>query len=195
MKKLNTLEDFLAEARRLRNAADFCEREFLDFLRRFEARRDLWQSKAKTFDDLLSSSDICKPNRYRNWVRANDDQVIAPSISKIGVHGAVEACRIVNRQKRADAVEEMVRSVTLKGTVMSRQSAAQIVARYEPKPSTLPDANEKIAKLEEENERLRARVSKLTTEVADLRARLRAVQRSSNRRGRSHTEKSSPETS
>lgn len=195
MKKLNTLEDFLAEARRLRNAADSCEREFLDFLRQFEPRRDLWQSAAETFDELLSSNDICKPSRYRNWVRASEDAMISPYIHQIGVHGAVESCRIMNRQKRADAVEEMVRSVTLKGTVMSRQSAARIVARYAPRPSTLPDPNEKIAALEEENRNLRARVAKLTTEVVELRSQLRAVRSSSKPRGRSRTEKPGPETS
>jgi hypothetical protein len=178
MKKLITLQDFLTEARRLRNQADVSEREFLDFLRTFEGRRDLWQSSAETFDQLLSKNDICKPSRYRNWVQATNDEVIAPHIDEIGVNGAVVATRIRSPKKRAEAVEEMRKSVTLNGTVMSRQSAQRIVDRYEPRPSTLPDPNEKIAELQAENLRLRERVAKLVTECADLRAQLRAVGRS-----------------
>lgn len=172
---LDTLEDFLREARRLRDKADASERDFLEFLRGFEARRELWQSSAPTFDALLVKACICKPSRYRNWVAASGDDVIAPHAATIGVNGAVNAARIEDAGKRSEAVAEMVRAAAHQGTVLSAERARAIVSRYAPERSTLPDADEEKAALKAEIERLRTRVATLTAENADLRRQLREV--------------------
>jgi cell division protein FtsB len=175
MAKLVTLDDFLREARRLRDKADASEREFLEFLQGFEARRDLWQSHAPTFDSVISG--ICKPQRYRNWLAASEDKVIGPHARAIGVSGAVQAVRIADPEKRAEAVSEMVRSVAHHGTVLSTERARGIVARYAPERSTLPDPDAERAALKAEIERLRARVAQLAADNAELRRQMREVAR------------------
>lgn len=184
-----TLDDWLREARRLRNAADAKERDFLEFLRGFEAKRELWQSSAPTFDALLAKADICSPKRYRNWVAASSDAVVAKASAAIGVHGAVAAMRIQDDTARAQAVEEMTRSVAHRGTVMSRQEASRIVSRYAPDRCALPDPDEEKQAMREEIERLRARVAELTATNADLRKQLREVGRASKTGTRSRAAK------
>lgn len=183
-----TLDDWLREARRLRDKADASERDFLDFLRGFEQRRDLWQSSAPTFDALLDRV-LCGSARYRNWVASQSDPVIAARTGEIGVHGAVAAVRIADVAKRAEAIEEMVRSVAHNGTVLSAQNARTIVGRYAPERSRLPAADAEKQKLLDEINRLRARVAELTATNADLRKQLREVGRASKAGTRSRAAK------
>jgi hypothetical protein len=168
-----TLEEFVAEARRLRAAADSSEREFMMYLREADLA-NWWMAHAATFAALLKKYDLCAPERYANACRALD-LVPLHTVKTIGMHGSV-ALLSVPPEKRDEAAATLMVKAQNNGVPLSAQTARSTLAPFlDPKPPPMTEAaklRQRIEQVEQENKRLRRELREKEREIARLNKQL-----------------------
>lgn len=161
-KKTMTLDEFIAEAKRLRKTADSAEGTFLSFLYRADKTPKLWASAGLPFADLLERYSICKATRYIKYRNTYD--TCGKLTTQVGAHAAVAAASLP-ADLRTDALREAKQWEKTNGTSISAQSARRIVRGLQNRTVGQRTRNKSYMELLEENEQLREENEQLRAEI------------------------------
>ena len=167
-------ESFVAEARRLRRAADDAEEKLLTFLYEFETKhREVWAPAGKTFVELITEANIIKAvPRYVAWKRVREG-LGEGGIAGVGTNGVVAAGSLKTAGEQKEALDRMRAHEKVNETSISEQSAERIAR--ETKLLHIGHARSKgYAELMRENESLRAKLRAAEQTIVALRAELAA---------------------
>jgi hypothetical protein len=174
MKQIKNLDEFIEQAKVLREQAEEAEARFLLFLRAFErSRPDLWKTAGvQTFDSFLQSAALVNPARYRNFVSGVD--IIPGAAERIGAGAMIAAASFKDPLKVT--IDEYVKRCSkfreYHGVSPSEQTARNWVRQLEPSEPSVVTRTTRIHQLEAEVQQLRAQVRQLTREKADLEKQL-----------------------
>lgn len=156
-------DNFVAEAKRLRTRADIAEQEFMEFLLKNEGRESMWRGCGfVSFDNVLDTTQICRPSRYRRW-KLSRDIVGEGVVSRIGIDGAWRAAEIPDVARREACIKHMVDFVDRNKVPVSAQTAQAIQRKYfipqkqsreERRDQTVALLRKEVSELKRENRKL-----------------------------------------
>lgn len=171
-----TTEEFLTEARRLRQIADDAECEFLEFLYQGEGQPSIWADTGYTFDEFITRNHLCDPLRYQRYKRTRE--ALGPQeIRGVGAHAIIAAGSFRDPRAQREIIVEARTWERTNGTSISKRSAQHLARDVRTRQAAARSRHKTYAQLEAENHRLRAQVEELKKRNAELRGELAALRK------------------
>jgi len=179
---LKRLENAVRKAMELRQSMDDAEAEFMYYLMDLEANPPIWLCGTfPTFLDLLEKFNICCPKRYERF-RRTAKVIPMPTVKQIGVHGALEAFKVKNKQQRSALVIVLDKFRKDNDTVASKRTAAKYRKQLTGEP-TVPAPLRHYGKEVE----LKKEIAQLKSVIKDFRRDLRAERKENVRLKKENT--------
>lgn len=168
-----SLEDFLAEARRLRTAASSAERAFLDFLMEGEAQPAIWQGTGMSFVEFIVHQNLCRAERYLRYKRMRAQHGV---IDDVGIEAIMAAGGLADIGSQRAVLQEARVWERTNGTTISEESA-RLLARDTKQREAGPRGTRHRGYMEllADNERLVAENLRVNEENKALRLELRQL--------------------
>lgn len=168
------LKEIVSEARRLRAQAEAAEAAFLIYLHTVEQNHmSVIQSCGmETFDRFLRSFELCRPERYRDFV-AGMQKVGAIAAQRIGTEATMMARKLSGQQQAGEYVGALDKWREQHGEVFPTSETAERMLRNVDPRKTIP-----ASVVRDEGRRaLENDVARLKKENADLVAKLSRVEK------------------
>lgn len=165
--ELNSLDDFINYARKLRDASEEAEARFLVFLREFElTREDLWKTGGViSYESFLQTMQLINPARYRNFcagAKLIKDPIAAGSAATQAAAGF--------RSPTIEALEKFEQNAAafreVHGVAPSEQTARGWVKQLDDTGPKVVRQASRLRQLEAENQALRAENRALKSKLA-----------------------------
>lgn len=165
--ELNTLEDFLGAARKLRDASEEAEARFLVFLREFEvAREDLWKTGGVvSYESFLQTTQLINPARYRNFC-AGAKLIKDPIAAGSAATQAAASFKAPTTEALAKFEENAAAFREVHGVAPSEQTAKAWVKQLDDAGPKVVRQASRLRQLEAENQALRAENKELRRKLA-----------------------------
>jgi polyhydroxyalkanoate synthesis regulator phasin len=171
-----TLEFFVAEARRLRVAADEAELAFMGFLYEAERHHIFWRGIVRKFEELLRAHSICDPSRYRTYKEAV--QLVGQNkLDSVGPAGAQEIGKSRTQEEANELVDELYQFHASNGRFAPSHTAKNIADQIRNRFLGAEKGAKRYLTLMKENEKLRAKVADLESKVVALKQELRNLRK------------------
>ncbi len=171
-----TKDEFLVEAKALRDAVTTAEDRFFLFLLEGEQQRDIWAGTGQTFLQFLKQTNLCEPSRYDGWkrIRENHGQEV---IDRVGVDAAaVIGAQLKDSKDQKEALDRAEKSSVANGVHPSAQTATGYANDVKTRNTGMRSGGAKgYSALTDENDRLKARVAELEAENAALKSELKKL--------------------
>lgn len=177
VKKL--LDDWKSELQGLRNSVALAEARLFRRAAAIESSLDasLWREHCGSFDSFLETIHACMARRYRDFMAAVECPDVAIVADDIGVHAAIQAGKIADREQRAKFLESAAVRREIDGTILSERQAIQVrVAATGAEPR-----DTKWNREASEMSRLRAKVIEQEQEIRRLTSELESAREELNR--------------
>ncbi len=190
-----TPEQFITEAKRLRQAYLDSEKAWYNFLASAEEHTHLWQGSGQDFLKfcetqglLRDRQDVSRFSSYRRAVKTLPPEVVEKAPVKILAHvgrlrGAPEMKEAIDRALIAQKSNGHLTDSQAQRIVKEQQTVRAAQKSGNKSYSVLVKENEK---LREENERLRQQVALLKEEVKKFRAEKKLAKKSKTKHGNAH---------
>ena len=173
------IERFVAEAKRLRKAADDATVEFLEYL--YQAhRKSFWKSSGMTFHELIEKYNLTTTTRYDRYKRARK-LLRGPGPLDVGVEAVLQAGNCRTPGTAHDMIEQARTWEETNETSISARSAKTIRDQLCARDVGHRQGQKSLATLGIENEDLREAIAQLRTEAAALRVEIQNLKRDNTR--------------
>lgn len=172
-KKFANLEEFVAYAKTLRDAAKAAEERFLDLLVWAESGiRELWAASGWTYEQFLKHTNLCDVARFAGYKRIKANNLVTPQmIAKAGVEAACVAGTLPEPEQQKNVIDRAIKSVEANGVQPSEQTVNAYKREERTKAAVSRGAGAKgYASLADETTRLRATLAERDAEIVALRA-------------------------
>jgi hypothetical protein len=174
---INIMQSWLDKAVELRTDMLQSEVKFFIFLIEGERGACPWRGQYSSFEQLLSSTNLCAPGRYsafRDAFNHTNGNVQSQS-DTLGVVGVIEAGRIEDPVDRTTFVSRIVEGTKNQGCPLSSRRIKEIGEQIQPKKRPARHPKDKsYEQLLKENEKLRAENEQLKKENAKLKEKLKS---------------------
>ena len=118
-----TLQEFLSNARQLRDALGDAEAALFEYLYRGETEwNHLWSTTGHTYEHFLDSHNICKVSRYREWLKAHGYKLVV-HIPRVGMETVIAAASLKKPEQRQEMIRRGEMFAETNGVKMSGQTA------------------------------------------------------------------------
>lgn len=188
---METFNDYLKEAMRLRALWSDTATDFFAFLMTWEADEKTWKqgSGLTTFAEVLNASNVCKPHRFAKFKEAVERAGSVDEVRKLGPDGWEELLKIpADAKSRQDGSVSAVHAVLKEagefrernGCPPSRQTVESWERKHYDPPAAesapaIPHAD-RVKQLEHENAELRKTVASQKREIVRLTKQLERTQ-------------------
>jgi len=190
--KSTTLEQFIAEAKRLRTLADDAEGDFLSYLYEAEQVTGLWKDTGLTFLQFLEQTNLCRPSRYDGY-RAARNGLGAKGIEGVGIHAVVAAGRFRDAGKQREMLDEARTWERTNGTPISAQTVSRLASDLRSRILGAGAGHKSYTALASELVAAKEECDRLRVENATLRAEIRQLRKTPKRAAGSETSPSAVE--
>lgn len=179
VQNIATYEQWLEEARNLRDAAHEAECDFLGWLLKFETQEEIWKDDQARlcYAAVLEGEHLCDPARYGTFKECVA-MLGVDAVRAMGVDGARHVVRMRNLEGRAKVVDEAITSRASRGMPLSSRRIGELAKEHDDPPDRqLRHERErsKIAELEAKNRKLKAEARQLRARIRELESELRAA--------------------
>lgn len=179
------MDEFVAEAKRLRACADDAERQFMEYLLAAEEEPSIWEGSGLTFLELIERAGICEATRYSAWKRGQRNLAEAGvDAASVDVKATIALASVRKVEDVRTAVERFAEWTEANGTSISSSSARRIVREVKIGGAAARTRHRSVASMEEEIEKLRADNEELREAVKQLKAENRKLKRAAKKPGK-----------
>jgi hypothetical protein len=168
-----TLEQFVAEAKRLRAEADHAEERFLEFLYQGEHTPNLWQGSGQTFEEFIERENICVAIRYIKYKRVRKNV----GVPGVGTWAIMAASKLTAADDQREVIAEARLWERTNQTTISERTAKEIASSVRTRNAARAVGHKRYQTIAEENVELRAKLAEAEETIKVLRAELRDARR------------------
>ena len=173
---MNT-QEFLAEARKLRQDADAADGKLMLFLYEGEKSPQIWSDTGMTFVEFIEGAHICKATRYLAWKRTRET-LGEKGIAGVGVEAVIAAGGLKSSAEQTEVIQRAKQFEKINETSISEQTAARYAG--DAKIRALPSSHrtKSYSELLRENEVLKEKLRAAEQTIALLRSERKKKSRS-----------------